>query len=153
MERKKFISDETIDKAAKYGRKALNNCGQIALDYSKIASKYGKEALDDCSKIASKYSKKALEYNYRKKGLEYSQKASESRNEFCALDLVKKIKKNMPLCMLLIYLHFCILVYSIYLLQLKDEEGNSPYRFQGTFFLSISIVYLIFLIIIFSCDD
>ena len=71
--------------------------------------------------------------------------------EFCSEKIVQDLKDNVPLSILLIIADFTLFGYSMYVLELRDEDGNRTHRLQGSFLLSLSIVFFIFLLIIFSC--
>ncbi len=71
--------------------------------------------------------------------------------EFCSEKIVQDLKKNVPLSVLLIVANFALFGYSIHVLELRDKDGNRTHRLLGSFLLSLSIVFFIFLLIIFSC--
>ena len=78
--------------------------------------------------------------------------AKDTINDFCNDENIQKLIRNIPLAIILIGSGFALMAYSIHLLELRDEEGNRTHRFQGSFYLSISIVYLIILTVIYSCE-
>ena len=79
--------------------------------------------------------------------------AKDTIDDFCNDTNIQKLKKNIPLSIILIGAGFALMAYAIHLLELRDEEGNRTHALQGSFYLSISIVYLIILMVIYSCEE